>query len=1716
MSSKDAVRQGISFAIVVLLFVGAIWLARAAMFGSGGGQEDKDSGQEPTFVQPGDASGQAQVSLPNLQTDVEMLTRRTHRLAGSEQGHEAAGYIAERLQEILEVDRIDGGGAEAAPAGGPGPGGDRVIVQRFGLIRGDYSDATIRVADGEPEAIYPCRPNLLAGSITPVEGLRGQTLYVGPGRLEDYREVDPGGRIVVMDYDEGYRNWLTAFGLGARAVVFVGTGEPAAFAYHHLNIPAMLPRFYLPREQAEAMGLLAPAGPEVVIRSRIDWNPREGRNVIAFIEGRSPQFRFGRDEAIILAAPIDSFGEVPDLSYGARNAGNASVLLGIAELLKVNRPYRDVILCFFDGRAQYNAGANAFYTAFHVQANRSDIPGWLNEIEAKLVEEREYIRPLLDAMALDDPLAAEGDVLDDVVDELSKAVRALDEQHRAGVQDLRTVRLQLTERIDPLQEEIAQTAAPAEGQRLGELLESIQAQIEDLDQRITEQEQVSQDWSELIRAINQEQPVPEAVRAKGLYDQVIEFVRDVKFTRGEEIEASLAHNADAQILAALLKDKMIVLHMTVDLNWTDDRWTVVHGDSVRRGEETGDTGGTYQNGVFPVFRTAIERMEARSEEPVLPGFNRWAISGTFSSTSVFCPAVRADGGAVARLYGVYNLAAVTLYDRRVHDGHPTDTPDRLLAGLESLRSQGAEVGQLAWALANESGLSQEGMKNAARFAWSQWNRGGNTGPNAKLMTAASTTADQPARGAIIALLPKAGQYIWTYGTVLNTPPGFETLRMVRSDGNGLFRFGPMLQTFYATNNYVGMLFDDRGVPTHVVNTETVFCELNSISIRLFEAKGLATVGLGMDRGAERTQVVRPKSTAPFRPDQSLIAEIENVVCTFIRPRAVGLKIFNTRGLAILNNTVEDEAGQGVAFETPFETIQTTRQSAWSRWNLDEARLAMLRSNQILQGSLETLSRKAKAWLDEAEDPAVEMTPAERHAQYMAADAVNRRVYTPLVDFLNDLVTAVVFLLLLSIPFAYALERLLIGTPQIYRQIGWVTVFFLATFAVLYFVNPAFRIAATPVIIFLAFAIIVLSIVVIAIMTRKLKEEVKRMQGLGTTVHSSDVSRLSTMMAAVQMGISTMRRRPLRTLLTAVTVVLLTFTILTFASFSNTWGVRRTYITSLRGPERIMARPALWSAINESIVEMMAGHMEDRAEVVPRLWLAPSAQEAVDIRNNLRPPIEFALDMPGGQSEDRPPLVLSGTVGIDARDLERLDNLAALFDGARSIPDDGIYLSGAAASTLGAEVGDELIVGGLRLRLLGVVSPQALTEYSELETSSLLPVDFSASIEGTTAFSAEDADRANESADMESTQFVTYTPDEVAFVSPATCRRMGGMIRSFQIYPDRPELLDELAEEAALLAPMPAYVGDSDGVHRLLFTTLTEAKGFRVVIVPVVLGGLIVFATMLGSVSDREREIYTFSALGLAPPHVSSLFFAEASVYAVIGGMGGYLLGQSVGRITGWLQSMGMIEAPAMNYSSSNAIVTVIIVMGTVLVSTIYPAIKASGSANPGVQRMWRIPKPKGDLFDLLFPFTVSSYDITGVVSFLKEHFDNYGDTSLGSFATEVTHVFRQEGDKDDLLGFEANVALAPFDLGVTQSFAMLSRPSGIEGIDEVRVLIQRRSGSPGDWRRANKIFIAELRKQLLIWRALPTEVVERYRAQTLDQWDTLQVGLQLLDAEESA
>ncbi|MCE5327446.1 MAG: M28 family peptidase [Planctomycetaceae bacterium] len=1164
------------------------------------------------------------------------------------------------------------------------------------------------------------------------------------------------------------------------------------------------------------------------------------------------------------------------------------------------------------------------------------------------------------------------------------------------------------------------------------------------------------------------------------------------------------------------KTNSIVLHMSLDLGDARKSWGFYQGEHSQPNPK--DNIANYS----AIYKAIRSIHKARSVEA--PDFDYRSVDQTYNQ-NLSVPAKLATSGTTASSFGLLNVTVTTMLDPMSRQGQPGDTLASL--NVADMYEQSTQVGNFLGQLLDDTRLSTaSSLQSDVDYVECRWINNKTVGPDVGAAAMGGAMRREPCVGAVMALLDKN-----KWRNPRDVPAGYNHAVFCVTDSQGMYEPGPLMTSafgdairigatfkFTRSSDDVRMLPGPRGLITAITNQATVGGK-PSISVDLFECRHFSLVNYGPARGIVATTAMRALSTSGFDPTRSLTAEFGNILTLYAPLDTAGIKLFNPYGVVLLNNapTAKEYYGRGISLADPFAHPPTSLWSAQDMRILNAYRLELLRDNRINQDSLETLNGRALDLENEARKTGIAASTDRYYGLMAAAAGVARRPYGPLKDVMNDLVTAVVLLLLLAMPFAFALERLLIGTPHIYRQIAWFAVFFVGTFAVLYLVNPAFKLASTPIIIFLAFSIIILSTLVIFIMVRKLQTEIRKMQGLASTVHNADVSRLSTMMAAVNMGISTMRRRPLRTALTATTVLLLTFTILTFASFGSSWDLRSTYEGPMSGgPERVLVHHPLWSPIDQGSYDTIRGALSNQALTVPRYWIAPTAADAQ---------AAAAAQGAAGSSE----MLLSdlstqrltpvaAAIGLEKADLDRQPMLADLFAPGANLEllkTNGIFLTEAVRKELRLEnedIGKKTLVllRGVPLVYGGVIR-DTMQNFTTLEGSSMLPVDYEASgganAQDFTRTKSDDA--LAETPDIESAQFVHFNVDRVVVVSPAVARQMGGLIRAMEIYPNNPEQTQAVAKLVAYVLPLPVYYGEGGGVYRLIFTSLTKASGVKDLLIPVVLGGLIIFATMLGSVSDREREIYTFSSLGLAPPHVASLFFAEASMYAIIGGMGGYLLGQVVARVLAILSSYGILPPLEMNYSSTNAIVTILIVMGTVLISTIYPAVKASRSANPGIQRHWRIPKPVNNLYDLVFPFTVSSYDITGVVSFLKEHFDNFSDTSMGVFATTSSAIIRQSGN--DMLGFEAAVALAPFDLGVNQKFALLSQPSDIEGIDEVHILIYRVSGSQGDWQRANRVFINDLRKQLLIWRSLTPQIMEEYRQKTLAGWDGL--GVKLIDGQ---
>jgi len=266
--------------------------------------------------------------------------------------------------------------------------------------------------------------------------------------------------------------------------------------------------------------------------------------------------------------------------------------------------------------------------------------------------------------------------------------------------------------------------------------------------------------------------------------------------------------------------------------------------------------------------------------------------------------------------------------------------------------------------------------------------------------------------------------------------------------------------------------------------------------------------------------------------------------------------------------------------------------------------------------------------------------------------------------------------------------------------------------------------------------------------------------------------------------------------------------------------------------------------------------------------------------------------------------------------------------------------------------------------------------------------------------------------------------------------------------------------------------------------LSSVSGLAGLLVPMLLVGLILLNTMVGSVYDRQREIAIYSSVGMAPRHIGFLFMAESLVYAVLGVCGGYFLGQLVVKILG---PLGWLSGMTLNYSSMSAVGSALVVMLVVVVSAAYPAYKASQIAVPDIEKRMKLPEPTGDRWRFEFPFTVPAQEALGLWAFLREFFQNYSEESVGTFyARGVQLECADPTPGAEHYRLSMSVWLSPYDLGVSQRLVFDASPEKHYGEDiyEAHLDIARLSGEVSAWKRLNKRLITEIRKQFLIWRVV--------------------------------
>ncbi len=1521
---------------------------------------------------------------------------------------------------------------------------DGLEVKRmtFNALVPKTKSCELKVDGRKMDGVLPLGPNGFATNTAGGAPIEGPLVWLGDASINDMAGKKVDGAIVAMNFRSP--NLKLAFSQGAKAAILVGDGEETQWdaSKHFTEAPATFPRAFIDGRSADGVWLkqLAASTPRASLSLQTVWETAQAVNLWTKIPGEEGKtFHLDREEAVVFGAVYDSFGVTPDFCPNPRFAANCELLADIAgTLAKAGfKPQRSLYFVFFGAHYSAQDGARNFYFAVDkaTEGGRND--------DALTVRSVSY-REELDTIELQLKILEQPDLFNISDTKLSP--------YAFKVQERLSKRLDAW--VNNLNFEIQRTS-----------LEAGAKPDEEQAAKLAKLKSEKSIWNTLRREM-----ISRKITQRESMAVLAEDLRANLEAQREQARLMSENNGSFLDLGNELKGKMIVGHF--DLNFSDasNPWTFNMAGDARMTRSEGDDAVSVAHFakslsvIAELYKKAMEG-QPEAKAPLLLD----SMSGLYNANALAVPFERAMPCNAAPGAGVYGYQLQTVADSLDRDELPYSwRPPDLLPLSPMLQT-------LAKSFADADSMSIRGPIIKARtYQPLTYFRSSGDFIGTRYMSFSNGSVSElegAPDNAIVAFLGGNNKF-------KRSPiPGYTRMPMAMINKAG-YVFIPNASHTNNPNNAIGAFgFDQSGALDRFPVTDR--------RDRLFYGFGGALMtpynptNYGMPSSSPK--ILNAKNNSSFRNFKAYAAP--GVSCAYF-DKPYDFKYLSD-GLSLLGAEESRPLGYGCSFDR-LEILSTNAvaQSAHDLCVLNQSRLDILRRKNIVNDSIETIHADAVEHLEAAIEARKMLDTPRASAHESFAAALSTRASKPLRDISNDMVQAVVVLLIISIPFAFFLERLVFGFTSIYRQVSGFAGFFVATFALLYMIHPAFSLASAPVVIFLAFVIVIMSALVIYIVMSKFKIELRAMQGLSSTVHGA-AAESSAALAAVLIGISGMRNRPLKTFLTATTVILLTFTILVFASFSSKIGVVETYIGKAQGPDRVEIHRFTFLRIPEQVVDSIRGLYSKDWDVFTRsaVFSDPLAFDSV--------PETLLYNPATGKA-----IKIDAVLGLDNGELKRNSDLAQAAVLPLSLPANGpppMLLPPSVAETMSLKAGDPIFLRGRKFSYAGSFNPLALEETLALDGAKTTPPDYAANAqEGDVDPSKMASKESEDGQQIDTSSFTYFSAQQTALCPESALRDLSPTLNFVSLYPKSGADMRQTAKELAEVFQGPVYSKSSDGVRQYFFTKEVKASGFAEVVVPLLLGGLIIFSSLLGSIIERSKEIFTYSALGLAPPDVGTLFFAESSVYAVLGGMGGYLFSQLVAFALSLLASQGLFHPPEMNFSSLSSVLTILIVMATVMLSTIYPALKAGKSANPGVARKWRMPKPQGDKISFVFPFTVSADDMSGILAFIGEHFENHTDASLGNFAANKVEVYEQPGGK---AGIAATVSLAPFDLGVFQGFDMHSKPSEIEGIDEIVVNLERLNGTQGAWLRGNRAFIDELRNQFLLWRSLPMETVAHYKAQ---------------------
>ena len=1522
--------------------------------------------------------------------------------------------------------------------------------QSFIIPVKDYGPCQLTVPGrAEPIALEPADLNVLS-TVAAEDGLSGPLVYAGDGGADDLNGKQVAGSIVLMNLDSR-KNWINAADLGARAVIYLdggSNGEPASrglFQDKLEQTPVRFPRFWMTRAEAASLwGDLSAlpkglAAPMVKLTAKAAWRPSLADNVFLFIPGADSELA---KQVVLVEAFYDSLAYVPGRSPGADEACSLAGLMSLAEELKNSPPKRSVLLLATAGHAQSLAGFREFLALFSTKAK--DFRAQAKGLAQERTKAGEVLKALQQAETPGSGPEAFG--RPDLGPVLDTAVK--DEVDRVSTR-LMSLRLE-------------------QGQ-------DNQAEVQALSDRRQVLRRLG--WRGGFSGLAPEEADLLRELIPGMLARYREVERDDGL-RQAEADSSLKLK---ELLGELRISASVSLHLSSHgdgVGAVNDGWLYAIRPEMNRGKSYGAMArfltDTAKNLGYPM--EGLRYMDGLRGNRLRP----------WRSFFVDNPPM---GGEVSALAGLMGLTLATLDDGRFMWGTPHDTPQ----GVDRANLQGQDrlVQGLILALVNGDWTLAESRpkKGFAVLAG-----------HADFIRQGELFPDRPAPGAVLRV--QQGGKIFLGLTASDGSFKVSGLADARLDVDkavvDAYRFSR--QTGEAQ-----WAIDKKQTPKDAYRVK-LRGSINEADLIMFSCRQSTLFSMFDPRTFRYfTKVELLDARREAEPERYWFSRLDTMESTlftvFLEPGSrYKLTLSDSvlaRKMILLNSTPEEPEGLGYSVDDNPTLPWTELKAARDMWDLLRGRIRNLEDHGVVNERIRDMQAAGQDLLDRAQSLRENQRDDEALALARSSWAYAARVYNDVEKTQKDVLLGVLFYIALFVPFAYCLERVIFASANIHKRLAGFLGILAAVITVVYNVHPAFKITYNPMVVVMAFFIIGLAGLVTAIIFMRFEQEMEELQRRAKHLKATGIGRLKAMAASFVIGVSNLRRRKVRTTLTCLTLVILTFTIMSFTSVKSISGENALRFTDKAPYQGVMLKNLGWLSLPIEAANVIY-------DQVGETGTAPRA----DLENQDRTSPYVTQVRAGANTQ-----TVEGVLGLSWTE-PQVSGLDQVLTAGRWLAKDerrAVLLPDSLAAKLDVSPDvpgkNTVTLWGEPYKVVGLFSGQKLDNAKDLDGEPVTPVVFPSEA----AVSVTENEQENVESGEEAREYqgrYQHVPGSQVLILPyETVMGLGGQLKCLAMsgrggQSDPRRLADRFG--------LTVYAGLPQGTFIFQTTDTISYAGVPNIVIPLAIAVLIVLNTMIGAVYERKREIAVYTAVGLAPTHVAFLFIAEALAFAVISVVLGYLLAQTS---AGFLSGTGVWKGMTANYSSLSGVAAMGLVILVVLLSVIYPSKVASDIAIPDVNRSWTMPAPQGGVISATLPFLMHIEEQEQAGGFLLEYYKAHLDVSHGLFSTEDVHqdfvcpwlgpgggrhpkeISPEFEELGSCLRIKTKVWLAPFDFAVSQVVNITFMPAmSYPGYMEILVELIREAGEAGMWKRLNKRFLDDLRKQMLMWRSLDAQKRETYVA----------------------